>query len=49
MRHNSLKSKALNSHCIETVFVQPDIGIYTLSVILDKIPCRQNALSPANI
>ena len=48
-RHNSLKSKAPKSHCTETEFVQPDIVIYALSVIVDKILSSQKAFSGANM
>ena len=49
MRHNSLKSKASKSQSIEIEFVQPDIGIYALNVIIDKISFRQKAFSGANM
>ena len=49
MRHNSLKSKASKSHSIETDLVQPDIGIYALNVIIDKISFRQKAFSGGNM
>ena len=47
MCHNSLKSKGPESHCIETEFVQHDIGIYALNVIIDEIPFRLKAFSGA--
>ena len=49
MRHNSLKSKASKSQSLETDLVQPDIDIYALNVIIDKISFRQRAFSGAKI